>query len=124
MPFQAQARGCKVSCDAESFQCDDDDDTDYQTESGVEDDLTLGVRSVDHFRGSNANSIAVRSGMDLKEGCDNRPPLPIPREEEGGDRSLPFPTAVHPYHRSARAVPASTWARCLKRRARPRGCLC
>ncbi len=68
MPFQAQARGYKVSCDAEFFQCDDNDDTDYQTESGVEDDLTLGVRSVDHFRGSNANSIAVRSGMEFRRG--------------------------------------------------------
>ena len=42
----------EVSCDAESFQHDDNDDTDYQTESGVEDDLTLGVRSVDHFMDS------------------------------------------------------------------------
>ncbi len=51
----------EVSYDAESFQYDDNDDTDYQTESAVEGDLTLGVRSADHFKGSNVNSIAIRS---------------------------------------------------------------
>ena len=112
----------EVSCDAESFQYDDNDDTDYQTESAVEDDLTLGVRSVDHFKGSNVNLIgkpprcilSPRPGtgsfektfmaMTLQTGCDNRPPLPFPGEEGGGrGRRVGGyrPTALPPYRSTA-----------------------